>query len=198
MRRIAIFASGNGSNAENIVKYLKTDPDEDVMVSLVVTNRKDAPVIARCERLGVPVVVVPKAEFNDSSVIMPLLKEYGVELIVLAGFLLMIPDFMLRAYEGRIVNIHPSLLPHYGGKGMWGHHVHEAVVAAGERVSGITVHLVSEVCDGGEIIFQAALMVAPEDTAETLETRIHALEHHYFPQVVARMARKLPQMESRQ
>jgi phosphoribosylglycinamide formyltransferase-1 len=136
------------------------------------------------------VQVVSKAELNDEEVMMPLLRQYAVNFIVLAGFLPLIPDFLVKAYPRRIVNIHPSLLPKYGGKGMWGHHVHEAVKAAGETETGMTVHWVTPVCDGGEIIAQYRVALHPEDTADTIAEKEHVLEMKYYPLVIQRVLRE--------
>ena len=179
---IAIFVSGSGTNCENIIRYFADKPE--VNVSLVLSNKADAYALVRAERLGVDRSVMSKADFNDESKLMPLLQEHDVQFIVLAGFLLMVPDFLLQAYPHRIVNIHPSLLPKYGGRGMWGHHVHEAVKAAGEKESGITIHYVSEVCDGGEIIAQFHTALAPDDTPDDIAAKIHELEQAHFPQVI--------------
>ena len=134
---IAVFASGSGSNCENLITYFKDSDSVDI--ALVVSNKPDAYVLERARRLGVPTEIVPKAMLNDASQLMPLLQRYGIDFIVLAGFLPLIPDFLIEAFPRRIVNIHPSLLPKYGGKGMWGHHVHEAVKAAGDTETGMTV-----------------------------------------------------------
>ena len=182
---IAVFASGNGSNAENIIRYCQSNPSCGVEVAVIVTNRSDAGVIERAQRLGVPVRVMTRAEINDEATICRLLDSYGVDGIALAGFLLMIPDFLLNRYPDRIINIHPSLLPKYGGKGMYGRHIHEAVVAAGESETGITIHHVSAECDGGSIIFRAVIPVAPGSTPDDVETAIHALEHAHYPRVLA-------------
>lgn len=183
VKKLAVFASGNGSNAENLVRYFR-DNDCGVEVAVIVCNKPGAGVIARAERLGVPVRVMPAAEIRDPSRMLPLMDQYGIDLIVLAGFLLMVPDFLLERYPDRIVNIHPSLLPKYGGKGMYGHHVHEAVVAAGEKETGITVHLVTDRCDEGRIFFQARVALTPDDTPDTVEAKVHALEKEHFPKTV--------------
>lgn len=183
MKRIAIFASGNGTNAENIIKYFQ-DKNQEAEVSLIICNRSEAGVYARAKRLGVPVIHVPKSEINEEGKMLEILKDYSIDFIVLAGFMLMVPDFLLHAFPNKIVNIHPSLLPKYGGKGMHGHHVHEAVVAAGEKESGITIHYVNEFYDEGEIIFQAKTEVLPDDTPEDVETKIHHLEQEYFPVII--------------
>ena len=144
---IAIFVSGSGTNCENLIRYFKDS--EVVNIALVVSNKPDAYALVRAERLGVPTAVTPKAELNDPEVMMPLLRKYDIGFIVLAGWLPLIPDFLIDAYPHKIINIHPALLPKYGGKGMWGHHVHEAVKAAGETETGMTVHWVTPVCDAG-------------------------------------------------
>ena len=182
-KRLAVFASGNGSNAENIIRYFQAD-DRNAEVALVVCNKPDAKVLERAEKLGVPAIVVPRRDFNNEDFMTGLLRDNGIDFIVLAGFLLMIPDFLIKLYPEKIVNIHPSLLPKYGGKGMYGSHVHEAVVAAGEKESGITIHMVDENCDGGRIIFQANVPVTPEDTPDNVAAKVHALEYEHFPQVI--------------
>lgn len=185
-KRIAIFASGNGSNAENIIRYFQAE-DKGIEVVLVVSNRADAKVLQRSEALGIPAIVVPKMDFNNETFMTGLMHDNGVDFIVLAGFLLMIPDFLISSYPEKIINIHPSLLPKYGGKGMYGSHVHEAVVAAGEKETGITIHIVDENCDGGRIVFQASTPVEPGDTPDEVATKVHALEYIHFPRVIAEM-----------
>ena len=142
-------------------------------------------------KLGVPVQIVTKAELNDETVMMPLLQQYAIDFIVLAGFLPLIPDFLVEAYPRRIVNIHPSLLPKFGGKGMWGHHVHEAVKAAGETETGMTVHWVTPVCDGGDIIAQYRVALSPEDSAEVISEKEHVLEMKYYPLVILRVLNEI-------
>lgn len=182
MRNIAIFASGGGTNCENIIRYFQGH--EQIAVSLVLCNRPDAFALERARRLGIPTSVVGKADFNREEIVMPLLRQHHVDFIVLAGFLLMVPHFLLEAYPRGIINIHPSLLPKYGGRGMWGMHVHEAVKAAGDTETGMTVHWVSEVCDGGEIIAQFSTPVEPDDTPEDIAAREHVLEMEHFPRVI--------------
>ena len=182
---IAIFASGEGTNCENIIRYFK-DSDR-VCTALVVSNKAESPVLRKAQELGVPVQSVSKAELNEETVMMPLMQQYAIDFIVLAGFLPLIPDFLLEAFPHRIVNIHPSLLPKYGGKGMWGHHVHEAVKAAGETETGMTVHWVTPVCDGGGIIAQYRVALSPEDSAEVIAEKEHVLEMKYYPQVILRV-----------
>lgn len=184
-KQIAVFASGNGSNAENITRYFR-ESDFGAEVGVIICNNAGAGVLKRAERLGVPAVVMSKAEINDEVRISAVLERYDADLIVLAGFLLKIPEFMIRRYPDRIVNIHPALLPKYGGKGMYGHHVHEAVVAAGERETGITIHYVNENYDDGNIIFQAKTAVVPGDTPDDVADKIHILEQRYFPEVLAK------------
>ena len=182
MKNIAILVSGSGTNCENIIRYCQ-DSDQ-VSVSLVISSRADAYALVRASKLGVPTQVMSKSEFSDESLLMPLLRQYQVDFIVLAGFLLMVPDFLLSAYPQKIVNIHPSLLPKYGGKGMWGHHVHEAVKAAGDTETGITIHWVSEICDGGEIIAQYHTPLTPDDTPDDIAAKVHMLEQQYYPKVI--------------
>lgn len=185
MVNIAIFVSGGGTNCENIIKYF--EGSEKVRTVLVVSNKASAGAIARAERLRVPSVVVPKARFNDREVILPLLKEYSVDFIVLAGFLLVVPGFLIDEYDHRMINLHPALLPKYGGMGMYGHHVHEAVKAAGEKETGMTVHWVSRDVDGGEIIAQFSTPLDPEDTPDDIAAKEHVLEMEHFPQVIEKV-----------
>lgn len=185
-RKIAVFASGAGTNAENIISYFQ-NRHNGVEVALVVTNRSDAGVIERAGRLGVPVRVISKEELNDREMMAVLLSEYDIELVVLAGFLLMVPRFLIERYRDRMVNIHPSLLPKFGGKGMYGRRVHEAVVAAGERETGMTVHIVTEQYDDGRILFQASVPVSPSDTPRDVDRKVRALELAHFPGVIERL-----------
>ena len=187
-KRIAIFASGSGSNCENLIRYFKDS--EMVECALVVSNKSDAYVLERAQRLGVPTAVMPKALLNDPETMLPLLKKYDIDFIVLAGFLPLVPNFIIEAFPRRIVNLHPALLPKYGGKGMWGHHVHEAVKAAGETETGMTVHWVTPVCDGGDIIAQYKCEIAPSDSVEDIAEKEHQLEMRYFPEVVERIIRE--------
>ncbi len=182
---IAIFASGSGSNCENIIRYFESS--DRVTVTLVVSNKPDAYVLERASKLDVPTAVVSKAELNDANVMLPLLRNHGVDFVVLAGFLPLVPDFLIDAFPRHMVNLHPALLPEYGGKGMWGHHVHEAVKAAGETETGMTVHYVSSVCDGGEIIAQYRVSLAPTDTADDIAEKEHELEMKYFPKVIEKL-----------
>lgn len=188
MHHIAIFVSGSGTNCENLIKYFKDSAS--VNCALVVSNKADAYALVRAERLGVPTAVTPKAQLHDPEVMLPLLREYHIDFIVLAGFLPLIPDFLIEAFPRRIVNLHPALLPKYGGKGMWGHHVHEAVKAAGETETGMTVHYVSPVCDGGDIIAQFSTPLSPDDTVDDIAEKEHLLEMEHFPQVIEDVIRR--------
>lgn len=190
-KRIAVLASGNGSNAEEIIRHFNQSDDSMAEVALVICNRKEAGVYQRAAHLGVPAIHVPKAKFNDEDYLSGLMSESGIDFIVLAGFLLMIPDFLLHLYPNRIVNIHPSLLPRHGGKGMYGDKVHEAVVAAGDRQTGITIHYVSEECDGGAVIFQSSVDVMPEDTPADVAVKVHRLEYLHYPKVISRLISEL-------
>ena len=185
---IAIFVSGSGTNCENLIKYFTPSPLADCR--LVVSNKPDAYGLTRAERLGVKTAVAPKAQLNDAGFMLPLLREYRIDFIVLAGFLPLVPDFLIDAYPRRIVNLHPALLPKYGGKGMWGHHVHEAVKAAGETETGMTVHYVTPVCDSGEIIAQFRVSLSPDDTVDDIARKEHELEMEHFPQVVEEVIRR--------
>lgn len=181
--RIAIFASGAGSNAEKIIGYLKNH--RSIRVALVVCNKPGAGVLAIAGAHQIPTLLIEKERFFRGNTYLPLLKEhYKIDFIVLAGFLWKVPDALIAAYPRKIINIHPALLPKYGGKGMYGMHVHEAVIAAGEKESGITIHYVNEHFDEGEHIFQASCPIEPGDTPDILAQKVHALEHRYFPEVV--------------
>lgn len=182
MTNVAIFVSGSGTNCENIIRYFKDS--EEVKISLVLSNKADAYALVRAKNLNVPTAIMNKNDFNDREKMMTLMKEYEIEFIVLAGFLLIVPDFLIEAYDRRMINIHPALLPKYGGKGMYGHHVHEAVKAAGETETGMTVHYVSNVCDGGEIIAQFRTPLSPDDTPDDIAHKEHLLEMEHFPRVI--------------
>lgn len=182
MRNIAIFASGSGTNAENIIRYFANS--ENVKVALVLSNNRNVGVHGRVNKLGVPSFVFSRDEFTEGTPILEKLAEYEVCFIVLAGFMNKISDVILQAFPGKIVNIHPALLPKYGGKGMYGMHVHEAVVKAGERESGITIHYIDEHYDEGAILFQASCPVLPSDTPEEVADKVHALEYAHYPHVI--------------
>ena len=184
---IAIFVSGSGTNCENLIRYFMGS--NEINCELVISNKADAYALTRAQNLGVATAVVPKAQLNDEAYMLQLLGEHQIEFIVLAGFLPLIPDFFIKAFPRRIVNLHPALLPKYGGKGMWGHHVHEAVKAAGERETGMTVHYVTPVCDSGEIVAQYRVALSPEDTVDDIAEKEHQLEMKYFPEVVEKVVR---------
>lgn len=179
---IAIFVSGSGSNCENIIQYFQNNKQANI--TLVVSNRSDAYALVRAQRLNVPTKVLPKAEFNNQEMVMKLMADYRIDFIVLAGFLLMIPDWLISAYQHRMINLHPALLPKFGGIGMYGHYVHEAVRKANETETGMTVHWVSPVCDGGEIIAQFRTPITPDDTPDDIAAKEHVLEMKHFPQVI--------------
>lgn len=180
--KIALFASGSGSNAENIVRYFSTKSGFEF--PLIVSNKSDAYVHERASKLGIPSFTFSKDEFEKGTNILSLLNKYKINCIVLAGFLLKIHPPLLQAFPNKIINIHPALLPKFGGKGMYGHHVHQAVVDAKETVSGITIHYVNENYDEGNIIFQATCPVLPDDTADMVAEKVHALEYEHFPRVI--------------
>ena len=185
---IAIFASGSGTNAENIIQYFSKS--KSIEVSLVVSNRSDAYVLERARLLKVPELIITKKEFSESEYyVLTKLRDFHIDFIVLAGFLLQIPKYLIQAYPGAIINIHPALLPKFGGKGMYGDRVHEAVVAAGEKESGITIHYINEHYDEGNAIFQATCPVLPTDSPDDVAKKVHALEYEHFPQVIEQVLR---------
>lgn len=182
MKNIAIFASGSGTNAENIARYFSNS--ETIKVAVVLSNNKNAGVHARMEKLNIPSVSFTREEFIEGTAVLAKLAEYDTVLIVLAGFMNKISDTLLKAYPNKIINIHPALLPKHGGKGMYGMHVHEAVVAAGEKESGITIHYINENYDEGAVIFQATCPVLSTDTPEEVANKVHALEYAHYPHVI--------------
>lgn len=182
MRNLAIFASGSGSNAENIIQYFAQKPE--FCVKRIYCNVPDAYVLERAKKYSVPTTVFNREELRNPEKILNGLKEEETDFIILAGFLWLMPDCITAAFPNRIVNIHPALLPAYGGKGMYGHHVHQAVIAAAEKESGITIHYVNNHYDEGATIFQAKCPVLPNDTPDTLAARVHELEYLHFPRVI--------------
>lgn len=184
-KNIAIFASGSGSNAENIIRYFQKSGS--AQVSLVLSNKSDAYVLERAHRLEVPCSVFPKEDWIAGDEILAVLQEARIDFIVLAGFLFRVPDLLLHAYPYKIINIHPALLPKYGGKGMYGDRVHQAVVAAGEKESGITIHYINEHYDEGDTIFQVTCPVLPTDSPDDVAKKIHALEYEHFPLVIEKL-----------
>ena len=189
MINLAVFASGSGSNAENLIRYFDGHPE--IRVNLVLSNKSDALVLQRAERLNVPAVTFNKNDFYHSDNVLKILSDYQIDGVVLAGFLWLIPDNLLKTFPQRILNIHPALLPRYGGKGMYGRYVHEAVVANGEKETGITIHLVNAEYDKGKILFQARCPVLPDDTSETVAAKVHALEYQHFPIIVEQWGKRI-------
>ena len=189
MKKIAIFASGSGSNAENIINYFQNDAEN--VVKIVFCNKPNAYVLERAKRLNVPTFVFGREDFYHSDMVLNELKRLDIDMIVLAGFLWKVPDAIIEAYRERVVNIHPALLPSYGGKGMYGMKVHESVIAAGEKESGITIHYVNDHYDEGATIFQARCEITPEDTPDTLAEKVHALEYEHFPRVIQEVLEKI-------
>ena len=185
MTNLAIFASGNGTNAERIIDYFRDN--ENVDVKLVLTNNPKAGVLERASKKGVETWIFDRNTFRNSTDVVDLLAARNIDLIVLAGFLWLVPENLLKAYTNKIINIHPALLPKYGGKGMYGSHVHRAVVAAGEKESGITIHYVNEKYDDGQIIFQKSFELSADETPESLAGKIHSLEYEYFPKVIEQL-----------
>lgn len=190
MRNIAIFASGSGTNAENIIKYFSTG--NSAKVTLVLSNRREAFVLKRAAALNVNTVFFDRADLYTKDTVAGYLLESNIDFIVLAGFLWLIPEKILNIFTRRIINIHPALLPSYGGKGMYGEKVHEAVIASGDRESGITIHYVNSFYDEGDIIFQSRCKIEPGDTPLSLASKIHALEYKYFPSVIEKLVTALP------
>lgn len=187
-KRIAIFASGSGSNAQKIMEHFKYS--EDAEVSLVLSNNPDAYVLQRADNFEIPSHIFDRQNFYHSDEIVDLLKRLDIDLVVLAGFLWLVPDNLLKAYPNKIINIHPSLLPKHGGKGMYGDRVHKAVLAAGDEEHGITIHFVNENFDEGEMIYQGRFKVEKGDTLETLKFNGQQLEHLHYPKVIENLIKK--------
>jgi phosphoribosylglycinamide formyltransferase 1 len=186
---IAIFASGSGSNAQKIMDYFQGSGD--IRVKFLLSNNKDAYALERAEKMGVETKVFDRKSFRESNEIVDFLLENDVSWVVLAGFLWMIPENLIKAFPCRIINIHPALLPSYGGKGMYGIHVHTAVHKAREKESGISIHLVNEKYDEGEIVFQAKCVLDENDTPESIAAKVLKLEHEHFPKVIEKLIRKV-------
>ncbi|MDF1574956.1 MAG: phosphoribosylglycinamide formyltransferase [Bacteroidales bacterium] len=189
MKNIAIFASGSGTNAENLIRFFRTSPFGKVQI--VLTNRPDAGVVRRAQSLDTEVYVFSRDQFYGSDYVLDRLVERSIDFIVLAGFLWLVPGNILKSFENKVVNIHPALLPKYGGKGMYGDHVHQAVIAAGDQESGISIHYVNRDYDEGDIIFQARCKVDSGDTPAGLAAKIHELEYAHFPAVVEGLLKEL-------
>jgi phosphoribosylglycinamide formyltransferase-1 len=188
-KRIAIFASGSGSNAQKIMEHFKRNADAEVV--LILTNNPQAYVLQRADNFEIPTHIFTRTEFYDTDDVISLLKNLQVDLIVLAGFLWLVPPSLLKAFPNKIINIHPALLPKYGGKGMYGDHIHKAVLAAGEEESGITIHFANENFDEGEILHQSRFKIEPDDTLEIVKFKIQQLEHHHFPRVIESLLKKM-------
>ncbi len=182
MNKIAIFASGSGTNAENIIKFFKENKKNEI--SLIFSNNKNAPVIQRAINHNIKYHIFSRPDFYETQKILEILKENKTNFIVLAGFLWLIPEYLIDAYPNKIINIHPALLPKYGGKGMYGMKVHEAVVENRDTESGISIHYVNKEYDKGNIIFQAKCNVLPNDTADDVAKKVHELEYAHFPKVI--------------
>lgn len=181
--QVAIFASGNGTNAENIISHLKNI--SNISVSLIVSDKENAGIHDVAFKNNIPIFVIPKSDINIGDEILKHLKSQQIDFIVLAGYLKKVPVNILQAFNHNVINIHPALLPKYGGKGMYGLHVHEAVISNKETESGITIHYVDEIYDNGEIILQEKCSISENDTAETLAKKIHQLEYAHYPEVIA-------------
>lgn len=188
-KNIAVLASGSGTNAENIIRYFREKGS--ARVALVLTNRQNAFVLERAKGLGVPCVWFANSDWESGELVLSTLREHDIDFVVLAGFLARVPDNILHAYPNKMINIHPSLLPKFGGKGMYGDRVHEAVIASGEKESGITIHYTNEHYDEGGIICQQKCPVLPGDTPEELAQRIHRLEYEYYPKVIEELVEGL-------
>jgi len=188
MKNIAIFASGSGTNAQNIAEYFRNS--DKARVSLILSNKHDAYVLERARKLGIETHVFDRQEFYESEKILDILHRYETDLVVLAGFLWLIPSYLLAAYPNRILNIHPALLPRHGGKGMYGDKVHQAVIAAGDKKTGISIHYVNDHYDEGQVIFQEAFDVLGTDTAESIARKVHQLEYEHFPRVIEKVVLK--------
>ena len=182
MRRIAIFASGNGTNAENLIKHFFYN--ESVMVAAVFCNNPDAKVLEKARTYAIPAIVFNREDLYETNRVLRDLRELEINFIALAGFMWLVPDYLVREYRDKIINVHPALLPKYGGKGMYGKKVHEAVIKNKEKESGITIHYVNEKYDEGTIIYQHKCEVAADDTPESLAEKVHRLEYEHYPEVI--------------
>lgn len=190
MKRLAILASGSGSNAENIVKHFSHSTDVEVVA--IITNKPDAYVLTRAEYLKIPSYTFTRTDFTEGDKVITLLDELKVDWVILAGFLVLLPEKMINKYNDRIVNIHPSLLPEFGGKGMYGDRVHKAVVEARKTETGITIHKIDAQYDRGTIVFQAKCAIKPLDNAEKVAQKVHALEYKFFPQIIENLVLDKP------
>jgi phosphoribosylglycinamide formyltransferase-1 len=188
MKKIAVFASGSGSNAENIAQYFEEKPD--ITVSCILCNNPKAFVIERAKKLNIPSFIFNRDDFYNSTKVLDYLRDNDIDFIVLAGFLWLIPENLVKQYPNKIVNIHPALLPNYGGKGMYGMRVHESVIANNESKSGISIHIVNEKYDEGSIVFQAECKIEEGETPESLANKVHELEYKHFPEVIEKLVKQ--------
>ncbi len=189
MKKLAIFASGSGTNAQKIIEYFLLDRSAEV--AIVLSNKKNAMALNRAKQFNIPAITFSRTTFYETVEILKVLKNHNIDLIVLAGFLWLVPDYLLKKYPNKIINIHPALLPKYGGKGMYGMRVHQSVINSGDPESGITIHNVNEKYDEGAIIFQAKCRINDGDSPEMLAQKIHKLEHEHFPRVIKKLLEKL-------
>ncbi|MDY6801992.1 MAG: phosphoribosylglycinamide formyltransferase [Bacteroidota bacterium] len=185
MNKIAVFASGTGTNAENLIHYFKEN--KKIEISYLFSNNKNAYVVQRAKNHNIKYHIFSRKEFYNTTNILQILQKNNIDFIILAGFLWLIPDYLVKNYPNRIVNIHPALLPKYGGKGMYGMNVHKAVLKNNEKETGITIHYVNNEYDNGDIIFQAKCPINNDDTAETIAKKVHALEYEHFPKIVEKI-----------
>jgi phosphoribosylglycinamide formyltransferase 1 len=187
MQKIAIFASGSGTNAQQLMEHF--NEHAQVQVACMLSNKSDAPVLLRAANFMVPTYTFDRHTFYETTETLDFLRQKEIDWLVLAGFLWLIPAYLLEAFPNKIINLHPALLPKFGGKGMYGMKVHEAVLAAGEKTSGITIHFASEAYDEGKIIFQTTCDISPDETPESLARKIHKLEHTHLPEIVENVIR---------
>lgn len=188
-KRIAIFASGSGSNAQKIMEYFKRNDLAEV--SIVLTNNPEAYVLQRADNFEIPTHIFNRKAFYQTDEMVKILQKLNIDLVVLAGFLWLVPQSLLEAFPNKIINIHPALLPNYGGKGMYGDHIHRAVLAAREKESGISIHFVNEHFDEGEMIQQFRFKIEPQDQLENIRFKIQQLEHQHYPKIIEQVLRKL-------
>jgi phosphoribosylglycinamide formyltransferase-1 len=188
LKKLAIFASGTGTNAQKIIDHFRAN--QEISITLIVSNKPDAGVLSIAAREKIPFLVIDKERFFRGNAYTGELKALGIDLVVLAGFLLKIPPALIHAFPERIINIHPALLPKYGGRGMYGHHVHDAVIASGDPETGITIHFVDELYDHGKNIFQATVPVTKEDNATSIAKKVQVLEHEYYPKIIDALLQK--------
>lgn len=188
MKNIVLFASGSGTNVENIIHYFKSNPN--VSITAVLSNKREAKVLERCNKLNVSALYFNKSSFYEKGLIRKILRALNPDLIVLAGFLWKMPQDLVQDFQGKIINIHPALLPKYGGKGMFGDHVHRAVKENKEVETGITIHFVNENYDEGAVIYQARTNISPEDTVQSIAKKVQALEYKHFPRIIEKLLSK--------